>query len=141
MKRCRLEMTKKGYPAMWECWGKSTNTGSCTIVGGKNAEKKKPLFIKTGGELSNRAHALFVLNINDIIVEGYRSRDDFEYTIYRFIKYEKEGDSMYGEFEEINHFSEGEWDRDLNSKYEAIVKAAHDKMCCYHCRSAYYYKE
>ena len=48
---------------------------------------------------------------------------------------------MYGEFEEINHFSEGEWDRDLNSKYEAIIKAAYDKMCCYHCRSAYYYKE
>lgn len=41
MKRCRLEMTKKGYPAMWECGGKSTNTGRSDLDVKRNKNRRR----------------------------------------------------------------------------------------------------
>lgn len=137
MKR-NITLTKNGMPAMWECGGAMTNSANCVIIGDKNANRKKPVFIRTGGHLSNDNHALFILNKDDIIVVGTRAHGDYTFMILKYISFEKiKGDGI-GEFESLNHFSEGQWDNELDSKYNNILDAAKTKMSKYHCRETVY---
>lgn len=138
MKR-NISLTKSGLPAMWESGGAMTNSADCTLVGDKFAQRKKPVFIRTGGHLSNDNHALFILNKGDVIVVGTRARSDYSYVILRFVSCEKLGDGKaIGEFDIINHFSEGQWDNELDPMYNEILDAAKSKMSKYHCRSTVY---
>lgn len=137
MKR-NIALTKNGMPALWECGGAMTNSANCVIIGDKNANRKKPVFIRTGGHLSNDNHALFILNKDDIVVVGTRAHGDYTFMILKYISFEKiKGDGI-GEFEVLNHFSEGQWDSELESKYNNIIEAAKTKMGKYHCRETVY---
>lgn len=137
MKR-NIALTKNGMPALWECGGAMTNSANCVIIGDKNANRKKPVFIRTGGHLSNDNHALFILNKDDIVVVGTRAHGDYTFMILKYISFEKiKGDGI-GEFEVINHFSEGQWDSELEAKYNNIIEAAKTKMGKYHCRETVY---
>lgn len=137
MKR-NISLTKNGMPALWECGGAMTNSANCVIVGDKNANRKKPVFIRTGGHLSNDNHALFILNKDDIIVVGTRAHGDYTFMILKYISFEKiKGDGI-GEFEVVNHYSEGQWDSELEPKYSNILDAAKTKMGKYHCRETVY---
>ena len=137
MKR-NIALTKNGMPALWECGGAMTNSANCVIIGDKNANRKKPVFIRTGGHLSNDNHALFILNKDDIVVVGTRAHGDYTFMILKYISFEKiKGDGV-GEFEVLNHFSEGQWDSELDSKYNNILDAAKTKMGKYHCRETVY---
>lgn len=138
MKR-NVSLTKNGLPAMWESGGAMTNSADCTLVGDKFAQRKKPVFIRTGGHLSNDNHALFILNKGDVVVVGTRARSDYSYVILRFVSCEKLGDGKaIGEFDIVNHYSEGQWDNELDSQYNEILDAAKSKMGKYHCRSTVY---
>ena len=138
MKR-NISLTKSGMPALWESGGAMTNSADCTLVGDKFAQRKKPVFIRTGGHLSNDNHALFILNKGDVVVVGTRARSDYSYVILRFVSCEKLGDGKaIGEFDIINHFSEGQWDNELDPKYTDILEAARVKMNKYHCRDTVY---
>ena len=137
MKR-NIALTKNGMPALWECGGAMTNSANCVIIGDKNANRKKPVFIRTGGHLSNDNHALFILNKDDIIVVGTRAHGDYTFMILKYISFEKiKGDGI-GEFEVINHYSEGQWDSEIEPKYSNILEAAKTKMSKYHCRETVY---
>lgn len=137
MKR-NIALTKNGMPALWEYGGAMTNSANCVIIGDKNANRKKPVFIRTGGHLSNDNHALFILNKDDIVVVGTRAHGDYTFMILKYISFEKiKGDGI-GEFEVINHFSEGQWDSELEAKYNNIIEAAKTKMGKYHCRETVY---
>lgn len=137
MKR-NIALTKNGMPALWECGGAMANSANCVIIGDKNANRKKPVFIRTGGHLSNDNHALFILNKDDIIVVGTRAHGDYTFMILKYISFEKiKGDGI-GEFEVLNHYSEGQWDNELESKYSNILDAAKTKMSKYHCRETVY---
>lgn len=137
MKR-NISLTKNGMPALWECGGAMTNSANCVIIGDRNANRKKPVFIRTGGHLSNDNHALFILNKDDIIVVGIRAHGDYTFMILKYISFEKiKGDGI-GEFEVVNHYSEGRWDNELESKYSNILDAAKTKMSKYHCRETVY---
>ena len=58
--------------------------------------------------------------------------------ILKYISFEKiKGDGI-GEFEVINHYSEGQWNNELESKYNTIIEAAKTKMSKYHCRETVY---
>lgn len=138
MKR-NISLTKNGLPALWECGGAMTNSADCIIIGDRSAQRKKPVFIRTDGHLSNDNHALFILNKGDVVVVGTRARSDYSYVIFRFVSYEKLGDGKaIGEFDLINHFSEGQWDNELDPMFDDILEAAKSKMGKYHCRSTVY---
>lgn len=137
MKR-NIALTKNGMPALWECGGAMTNSANCVIIGDKNANRKKPVFIRTGGHLSNDNHALFILNKDDIVVVGTRAHGDYTFMILKYISFEKVKGDGIGEFEVLNHFSEGQWDSELESKYNTILEAAKTKMGKYHCRETVY---
>ena len=137
MKR-NISLTKNGMPALWECGGAMTNSANCVIIGDRNANRKKPVFVRTGGHLSNDNHALFILNKDDIIIVGTRAHGDYTFMILKYISFEKiKGDGI-GEFEVLNHFSEGQWDSELEPKYSNILDAAKTKMGKYHCRETVY---
>nr|DAI24060.1 MAG TPA: hypothetical protein [Caudoviricetes sp.] len=137
MKR-NIALTKNGMPALWECGGAMTNSANCVIIGDKNANRKKPVFIRTGGHLSNDNHALFILNKDDIVVVGTRAHGDYTFMILKYISFEKVKGDGIGEFEVINHYSEGQWDSELEPKYSTILEAAKTKMSKYHCRETVY---
>lgn len=137
MKR-NISLTKSGMPAMWECGGAMTNSADCVIVGDKFAQRKKPVFIRTGGHLSNDNHALFILNKDDIIVVGTRAHSDYTFVILKYLSFEKINGNGIGEFEVLNHFSEDQWDSELDSKFTDIIEAAKLKMKKYHCRDTVY---
>ena len=137
MKR-NISLTKSGMPAMWESGGAMTNSANCVIIGDRNAQRKKPVFIRTGGHLSNDNHALFILNKDDTVVVGTRSRSDYTYVILKYVGYEKVGQGVIGEFVVVNHFSDGVWDNELDPKYTDILESARVKMNNYHCRDTVY---
>ena len=137
MKR-NIALTKNGMPALWECGGAMTNSANCVIIGDKNANRKKPVFIRTGGHLSNDNHALFILNKDDIVVVGTRAHADHTFLILKYLSFEKVNGNGIGEFEVLNHFSEGQWYSEFDNKFTEIIEAAKTKMGKYHCRDTVY---
>ncbi len=131
----RIERTKKGHPAMWERGGGHRNTGYSTIIAGKNGKPKKPIYIRNRGELANKEHALFIVEVGDHIIQADHHRHDFEIKIYRIQKIFDD----YLEAIEINDFSEGQWDDMVTGYLQDAVKVAMEKAECYHCRSPHYY--
>ena len=85
----KLEVTKRGLPAIWECGGGSTNTGNSQVVAGENGERLSPIYIRRSGSLSNSDHAFFVAKEGMVIVESTQHRGDFTGKILRVKKIEK----------------------------------------------------
>ena len=155
MKKIKIERTKKGFPALWECGGGYTNTGEATIIAGPNGEKKTPLYIRRRGPLACAHHALFVVREGDIVIESSHHRGDFHHQVYRIIGIRADE----AELELIAEFSRGKWDTSpLGQQLEAdlarmtageppimelsvAVQMAEGKATAYHCRSAYYVEE
>lgn len=64
-----VETTKSGLSALWERGGATGAGGSSVVITDKNGAPKKPLFIRTRGDLANEDHALLVLNRGDHILD------------------------------------------------------------------------
>jgi len=133
-----LEMTKKGYPAIWEEGGGYTNTGSATIVASPNGERLMPAYINQRGSLSCGQHALFIVHVDDIIVEADHHRRDFEINVYRITAIREEDGRFVADLDLINQYSSGEWESDLQPELEDSVHAAIEKATTYHCRRPIY---
>lgn len=131
-----IERSKKGIPCMWECGGGYSNTGSATIIAGKDGEKKAPLYIRQRGPLACAHHALIPVDVGDFIITTNHHRGDFETRIYRVeeIQAETATCSIIGEY------SRGEWDEEHHFLIHA-VEAAHKKATCYHCRWPHFVKK
>ena len=104
--KIRIEKTKKGYPALWEAGGGSTNTGEATIIAGKNGEAKQPIYIRRRGQLANCRHALIPVDVGDYTISAKHHRRDFEISVYRITEISKEEASI----EKLREYSMGEWD-------------------------------
>lgn len=128
-----IERSKKGVPCMWECGGGASNTGYSTIICDRNGNKKKPLYVRRSGSLSNDNHALIPVRVNDVIIDACHHRDDFKITVYRIKEIEK--NEAVGEV--INSFDQGEWTRPVG-KFKEAVSAGKEKAECYHCREPFY---
>ncbi len=135
--KIRIELTKKGYPALWEGGGGYTNTGDASIVCNKDGSSKKPVYIRRKGHLANMEHALFIVDIGDIYIIAEHHRRDFNISVYRIISINRE--EKFAEAEKICCFSEGEWDVEPPQQLEAAIEAAKKKATCYHCREPHYY--
>lgn len=79
----KIERTKKGFPALWECGGGYTNTGEATIIASSNGAPKKPVYVRRRGHLANGQHALFILEKGDYIIECNHHRRDFNIYVHK----------------------------------------------------------
>ena len=134
-KEFRIERTKKGHPALWECGGGHRNTGYSTIIAGKNGEAKTPVYIRRRGHLANEHHALFIVEVGDYIIQADHHREDFDVEIYQI----KEIHAEHALAVKVNDFSYDQWDKPPGKLKEA-VKAACEKALCYHCRQPHFYE-
>jgi hypothetical protein len=130
----RIERTKKFLPAIWEEGGGATNTGRAVIVTGPRGEKKRPIYTRTGGHLSNSQHALFVVGVGDIVIKARRHNGDYEIDVLRIERIDDDQATLT----QINTYGQGEWEAPNEPYLDAAVSAARKKTCAYHCRSAFY---
>lgn len=135
MKEFKIDRTKKGYPSLWESGGGYRNTGYSTIIAGKDGEAKVPVYIKSRGHLANQEHALFIVEVDDHIINADHHREDFEIEVYRIVEIDKENVKC----ELVHQFSQGEWDTEPQGDLANAVQAAMNKATCYHCREPHYF--
>jgi hypothetical protein len=128
-----LEVSKKGVKCLWENGGGRTNSGKCQIIAGPEGQKKKALFVRRKGELSNSLHALVPISVNDVVVECYHKRGNFDIRVYRIWTINE--NENVAELFEIARFVENEWIGDPKGLEEAI-EVAKKKSMVYHCREA-----
>ena len=123
---------------MWECGGGSTNTGSAKIICDMNGKAKKPIYIRRRGSLCNDNHALIPVRENDVVIEVFHHRGDFDIDVYQITSI-KDDDTAIAK--QINSFNRGEWDYPLEGDFRVAVSVAMEKAQCYHCRCAMYIAE
>ena len=148
--KVKIERTKKGFPALWEQGGGWSNTGEAVIIANPDGSPKKPVYIRQRGQLANKHHALFIINVGDIVIMANHHREDFKAVIYKIT-------ALTGEevkLTKINSFDNGEWDFPeenpypetigtwgvMPEKYSSAWLAAVEKATCYHCRKPHYIK-
>lgn len=137
MKTLGIEKTKKGLPAMWECGGSGRNTGTATIIADLNGGRKKPIYVRKKGTLSNDRHALFVVQEGDLVIEASHHREDFTIKVFRITNFT----ATEALVERLYCFDCGEWDSTPSSNYLAAIQAAQEKALEYHCRRPIYWVE
>jgi formyltetrahydrofolate synthetase len=135
-----LVKTKKGHPALWENGGGMTNTGHARIICDSEGNRKRPVFVKTGGHLALNDHALFVVQEGDVVIDIQRHHDDYDISVKQIKRINQDAEGhLVAEMEVLAHFSEGEWDHaDIAEKFSDAINAGKDKSRCYHCRSPHY---
>lgn len=138
-----VELTKKGYPAVWENGGGLSNTGHSLCVADSEGKRKTALFVRTGGHLACSNHALFILNKGDYLCKVWRQRSDYGIYVYRVldskpIEHHNYHDDKFLSIELCHEYSKGEWDVDPEEFLHPLIQAAKDKTCDYHCRSMIY---
>ncbi len=144
MRTVKTDVTKRGFPAMWESGGGLTSRGSAIIITGKQGEARRPVYVPRGGHLAGGKHALIVVHegyhlVYAGVARGDRSRAVIEKITSISVKDidGEEWDSSV-ELEKINTFSCGEWERPLDEKFIPAIEAAFNKAGVYHCRSCFY---
>jgi len=135
-----LVRTKKGHPALWEEGGGMSNTGHARIIADSQGQRKKPVFIRTGGHLACREHALFIVQEGDVVIDIQRHHDDYDITVKQIRKINQDAEGrLVAEMDVLVRFSEGEWDHeDIAEKYKDAIQACIEKSRCYHCRHTHY---
>jgi len=138
-----LEKTKKGLPALWEEGGGMSNTGHARIIADSEGQRKKPVFIRTGGHLAIGEHALFIVQEGDVVVDVQRHHDDFDISVKQIKRINQDAEGhLVAEMETLAHFNQGEWDNeDIAEKYKDAITSAKEKSLCYHCREPHYATE
>ena len=119
---CRSKM---GIPCLWECGGSYTNTGEAQIIGDRDGNPKKPIYIRQYGELACREHALIPIRKNDRVIRAERHRDSCDIKAYVITEI-TEGTATVKELEHVN---------------SDMVQAAIDKVYSYHCKYPVYILE
>lgn len=153
-KLLKVEITKRGYPAIWERGGGYSNTGEATIICSRDGSPKRAVYVRRKGHLANAEHALIIVEKGDYVIECFQWRQDFTITVYKIKDFKTENtvytyyekgeekvgvyESHYAVLEQVNCFDSGEWDKEFPRHLEAALHAAMGKSCCYHCREAHY---
>jgi hypothetical protein len=139
----KISATNRGFPAMWESGGGLSNTGYSQIITDRQGEPRRPVFVRNRGDLACKEHALITVHEGFYIVKAGRHHDDYSFSISRIVttkvrdldgkKWEATAD-----VELLNSFRNNAWEKPLDPKLEAAVKAARRKTQEYHCRSPYF---
>jgi hypothetical protein len=136
VRQIAIELTKKGFPALWEEGGGATNTGNAIIVAGPQGEPLRPIYIRGWGPLACGQHALFVIREGYHVISVSRWRDDYKIEVFRITAIDVENKKATVEL--LCEFSQGEWDKEPPDSLSAAINAAIKKSKCYHCRSPHY---
>jgi len=134
-----IELTKKGYPSIWEKGGGMSNTGSATIVAGSHGEKLPPVWINRRGELSCGYHALIIISEGYHVIFADQHRGDYEIQVCRITAIDKE--FQLADLELVCEYSHGEWDVEPSYLLSEAIDSAVKKANCYHCREPHFVKE
>jgi len=138
----KVEITKKGLPAIWEMGGGYTNTGESRIVCNNDGSKKRAIYQKRSGHLANDKHALFPVECGDYIIHAFHHRKDFTIRLYRIVAFSSsEREEKYAITEKVHEFSRGEWDSEPAAFLKDAIEACKDKSTCYHCRGSHFVLE
>jgi hypothetical protein len=137
MATINIELTKKGFPALWEEGGGAARTGHAIIVAGTQGEPLKPVYVRTGGPLSQGQHALFVVRRGYHIVTCSRWGNEYNIEVWRITKIDVA--KKQAKVELICAYAQGEWDQEPPASLVAAIEAAREKSSCYHCRTPHYY--
>lgn len=133
----KTELSKRGFPVMWESGGGASNTGHAQLIAGKNFEPKTPIYIKYKGHLSNSEHALFTVNVDDIVGEFRHHNNDWTITVFRITEINLKTTTMVI----INEFNNGEWlNEDNDPDFINFINAGKRKATIYHCRGVVFFK-
>lgn len=122
-KKHPIEITKSGLTAMWEKGGSFTNTGSVTIIADHNGYPKRPVCVRTRGDLACGNHALIPIRTGDVVVSVDRHHDKVAITVERIVSILDDGAVV----EPCN-------DLICVDAIQAAIEKAND----YHCRQPYY---
>jgi hypothetical protein len=142
--RISINATKRGFAAMWESGGGLTSGGSATIITGRNGEPRRPVYMPRGGHLACGNHALITVHDGfHVVYASVRRGSRDSASVWRIVStsvkdIDGEKWEATADVEEVNTFSNGEWDKPLDEKLVPAVEAAFRKASAYHCRSAYY---
>lgn len=120
-----IEITKSGLTAMWERGGSFTNTGWVTIIADCNGYAKRPVCVRTCGDLACGNHALIPVATGDVIVSVDRHHDKVAVTVERIVSILDDGAVVESCNEPI-----------CVDAIQAAIEKAND----YHCRQPYYIK-
>ncbi|MEM4317574.1 MAG: hypothetical protein QXQ68_05895 [Candidatus Nitrosocaldaceae archaeon] len=131
-----FHLSKSGIPCLWEEGGGATNTGRATLVARHDGGRKKAIYIRRSGHLSNREHALIPIRAGDYIIVACHHRGD--YTIYVYLITSLSTHIKRGKRILMFEYSQGEWNITPPSTLRAVVAAAKEKASCYHCREPHY---
>lgn len=129
---------------MWEEGGGMTSGGSGQIITGRLGEPRRPVYQPRGGHLACGEHALITVHEGFHVVRASVKRGSRDYCIISKIistevkDIEGERWEVTATLEELNKFSQGEWDQPLDPTFLPAVEAAFKKAGCYHCRCSHY---
>jgi len=129
-----VSLSKKGYPTMWERGGAATNICTATIITGEKGEKLSPLYVRKGGELAGKNHALFIVKEGYYILEIRGHKYDPQIIIKRILNIN--GNKV--KLQQVAEYSKNEWDNPPPSELETAIAALKEKGQCYHCRTPHY---
>ncbi len=141
--RIKIEITKSGLPALWECGGSLTSTGSATLVAGPKGEKLKPLVVRTSGHLACEKHALLPAAIGCLVAQAAHQGGLGSTTVSQITGFvgvegkrpkidEVGGLTVEAELQVIEMTTE---------ELRVFGEAVHKKARAYHCRWAYWIGE
>jgi hypothetical protein len=128
------DRTKQGQPALWEFGGGMANTGQAQIIAGPLGESLTPVYVKRSGSLACGDHAMFAVNVGDIVVRAYHHRADFAISIARITALDSDAF-----LEPLHTYDQGQWNKQPDvCEYRDALTAAIDKARCYHCREPHH---
>ena len=135
-KKWKVERTKSGIAALWELGGGATNTGEATIICDRFGRRKKAIYVRRKGHLSNSEHALIPVEIGDVIVKSFHKRGDFIHRIYSI-----ENIDDFVTLKLNYEYSNEQWDKPLPEYLKPAVDASTAKAQTYHCREPFYIQD
>lgn len=134
--------SKRGLPTFSECGGATRNSGYAQGICNSKGEEKTPIYIPSGGHLSNGVHAYFVAHEGDYVISVTQQRDVVtEVAVSKITAIIQDEDTYKGILITTSHYSEGEWDVEPGEHLHNCINAMISKSKAYHCRTPYYCKE
>ena len=117
-----IERSRSGIPCGWEQGGGWSNTGNVLLIGDKNGERKKALFVRNTGQLACNKHALIPICIGDRVLVLDRHGREFVTHSYVITDIAEN----YASLKEVDY---------MNLE---MLTAAYEKSTDYHCRIPVY---
>lgn len=132
----KIVKTKKGHFADWEGGGGMTNTGNAEIVCNSDGSSKCPIYVRTGGHLSNGHHALFIVKEGDVSIRIDRHSSEYRIKIYKYLSFSEEDEQCFAELELV--WQNDGYESEIPAVYQNAVEVGMKKSRDYHCRIPYY---